>query len=312
MLKNYLKIALRNINKHKGYSFINIFGLSIGIISSILIFLFVQYERSYDNFNENADNIFRIAVKSKAGDNLQNSAFTPAVLTETIKKEYPEVKSSVRIQNFSAIVSLPKKNQVLSELRIAGADKEIFEVFTLPFIKGNSQTALENPNTAVITESIAKKYFSNSDPIDQIIEMYGDEFKITGIIKDIPENSHFHFDVFVSITTFPWIHDQNWTMNNYKTYILLNKNTSQVEFEAKLDEIIRKYFMQGSVKEMWGTRGNYFKYFLQPLKSIHLNSDLVGEIEPNGNGTYVSIFSFVAIFILLIAGINYTNKNKEI
>jgi putative ABC transport system permease protein len=241
------------------------------------------------------------------GNDVQNSAYTPAILTETLKREYPEVRYSVRIQNFSAIVSLPNENKVLDELKIAGADKEIFQLFSLPLLKGNVNTSLENPNTAVITESIAKKYFGDSDPVNQVIEMYGDEFTITGIVDDIPPNSHFHFDVFVSVVTFPWIHEQGWTWNSYKTYVQLNEKSSQVEFERKIETISDKYIMNDAENSMWRTSDNYYRYFLQPLKSIHLNSDLIGEIEPNGNGTYISIFSFVAIFILIIAGINYTN-----
>ena len=307
MLKNYLKTAMRNISKHKGYTFLNIAGLAIGMAASILILLFVFHERSYDRFHENADNIYRVSVRAMIGDTRIAQVYTPAILTPTLLKDYPEVHHSIRFQNFSRGVLVCSGDRVFNEQRVTLVDPEVFEVFSFPFIQGDPKSALVEPNTAVITASTAFKYFSDADPMGRTLTLDGRDFKITGIIEDIPENSHFHFDIFSSIVSTDGINSTAWFANNYKTYIMLRDDCTEAEVEAKLPDFVKKYLWQGRNYDEWADESNFWEYYLQPLTDIHLNSDLHGEFEANGNAAYVSIFTVIALFIVLIASINYMN-----
>jgi putative ABC transport system permease protein len=306
MFENYLKIALRNIRKHKVYSFLNIAGLAIGLSSSILIMIFVLYERSYDRYHKKTGQIYRIAVRAMIGDTRIAQIYTPAVLTPTLLQDYPEVLHSVRFQNYSRGILVRTDDRVFNEYRVTSSDAAVFEVFTFPFIKGDSSTALAEPNTCVITETTAKKYFAEQDPMDRVLTIGDRDFRITGIIEDIAENSHFHFDIFSSIVTYEDINSKAWGANNYKTYILLQEDCTKKIFESKLSEIVKRYVYRNREDE-WAKDGDYWEYFLQPLTEIHLTSDLHGEFEANGNAAYVSIFSIIAVFILLIASFNYMN-----
>jgi putative ABC transport system permease protein len=306
MLQNYLKIALRNIKKHKGYTFLNIAGLAIGMAASILILLFVFHEMSYDRFHENADHIYRVSVRAMIGDTRIAQVFTPAILTPTLLKDYPEVLHSIRFQNFSRGVLVRRGDRVFNEQRVTLVDPEVFEVFSFPFIQGDPKSALVEPNTAVITVSTASKYFRDADPMGHRLTIGDQDFKITGIMEDIPENSHFHFDIFSSIVSSDGINSTAWLANNYKTYILLREGCLKTTFDEKLSEVVKEYIYRGQ-EEFWAKGGNYWEYYLQPVTEIHLTSDIHGEFEVNGNAAYVSIFTVIALFIILIASINYMN-----
>jgi putative ABC transport system permease protein len=308
MLKNYLIVAFRNIFKHKGYSFINIFGLAVGMASAILIFLFVRYERSYDRFHVKVDRIHRVAVRASIGDTKIRQVFTPAILTPTLLDNYPEVERSIRLQNSSRGVAVRAGEKAFNEYKVTFADADIFKVFTLPFVAGDEDSALVDPYTVVITESIALKYFGDDDALDSTLTIWGDDFRVTGVIEDIPYNSHFQFNVFASMATRgDDLKNQNWFANNYKTYILLQEGISAADFDAKFPDLVRNYTTAGQDYDAWLERGNYWEYYLQPLGSIHLHSHLSGEFEANGNAAYVSVAFLIAIFILLIASVNYMN-----
>lgn len=307
MLKNYLKIAFRNIFKQKGYSFINITGLAVGIACSIFILLFVRYERGYDRFHEKADRIYRVAVKAVIGETRIGQTFTPAILTPTFLNDYPEVLHSIRFQDYDDRVLVRYGDNIYNEPRVIMTDAAIFDVFTFSFIKGNPETALTKPNTVVVSEATAQKYFAASDPMNQIIKIRNDNYRITGIFQNMPSNSHFHFDIISSINSTQGINNTAWFANNYQTYILLKKGITQNDLESKFPDLVKRYLWKNRNYDEWAAKGNFWEYYLQPLTDIHLNSDLNGEFEANGNATYVNIFSIIAAFILLIACINYMN-----
>ncbi len=308
MLKNYLTVALRNIFKHKGYSFINIFGLAVGMASAILIFLFVRYERSYDRFHENVDRIQRIAVRASIGDTKIRQVFTPAILTDTMLENYPEVEYSIRFQDFDDGIAVRAGDKAFNEYKATFVDGDIFKVFTLPSVSGDPNTALAEPNTVVITESIAKKYFGEREALESTLTIGGQDFLVTGVIRQIPDNSHFHFNIFCSIITDKEaLQNPNWFANSYITYIQLREGASAAEFDAKFPDLVRNYTTAGMDFDAWLEKGNYWEYYLQPLASIHLHSDLSGEFEANGNASYVSVSFLIALFILLIASVNYMN-----
>jgi putative ABC transport system permease protein len=313
MIRNYLRVALRNLRNHKAYSLINIVGLAVGIACCIAILLYVRDELSYDRFNEFADRIYRPKHFGLMNGHEINSAMSSVAMGPAVYHDLPDVVAYTRlIRSGSTVVRYEDKT--FSEERFFGADSTVFEVFTFPFVAGNPKTALTQPYTVVITESIAHKYFGNENPIGKILNTgKKDNFVVTGVIKDIPQNSHLHPDFMASLTTLQDSRNPTWLSNNYYTYLLLRKGVNPVEFQKKLDEEVIKYgspqlkAIIGVSLEQFRAAGNKYGYVLQPLASIHLNSHLDYEIEPNSNIIYVYIFSAIAIAILLIACINFVN-----
>ncbi len=312
MIKNYLKIALRNIIKHKGISLINIVGLAIGIACSILILLFVTHELSYDKFHEKADRIYRLAVRASIGDTKINQTYSSSETFRRLLEDFPEIETGVKFLNFGKTpVILDEKT--FYESRFFAVDSTFYDVFSVPLIHGNPKTVLTDPNTMVLSKNTAVKYFGDTDVVGKVIKVdfsYGlgrVDFKITGVSENVPDNSHFHYDLLVSSASFPaLINNSGWSSNNFITYLLLREGTSQAWFDEKLKEFTRRH-MGGESFDAWVAKGNYWEYFLQPITGIHLNSDLNGEFEANGNKTYVFIFSVISVIILLIACINFMN-----
>ncbi|MFC2160066.1 ABC transporter permease [Acidobacteriota bacterium] len=308
MLKNYLKIALRNIKKSKTYSFINILGLAIGMACCILIFFYVQDELSYDRYHEKADRIYRVVDSGEAPGRMSfDLALTSAPFAPTLKADFPEVKDSVRLYRRKRLVANGERKYY--EYNLFYADKSLFNIFTLPLVKGNPETALQSPQTIVLSESTALKYFGNNEVLNQNLSLDGQDFLVTGIMKDMPENSHFIADLFVSFKTLEQIpvfqerYIQDWVRHEFYTYVLLEDGHSREVLEAKLPAFIEKYAAH-QVKEVLG---GTLSSSLQPLKNIHLHSHRQVEIRPNGDIKYIYIFSFIALIILLIACVNFMN-----
>jgi putative ABC transport system permease protein len=308
MLKNYLKVAIRNLFKHKAYSFINIFGLALGMASAVLILLFVRYERSYDRFHENADRIQRIAVRALIGNTKIRQTNTPAIMTPTLLEHYPEVEYSIRFADDFEGVTVKYGDLVFNEYWVCSTDADFFKVFTFPLTAGNPDTALQEPNTVVISEAMAQKYFKGEEALNRTLNIDGTDFRVSGVMADFPKNSHFHFDMLRSLNTYKnRLADTNWFNNSYQTYLLFHEGASAASLEAKFPEIVRNYATAGQDYDGWLSRGNYWEYYLQPLTDIHLHSDLNGEFQANGNAAYVSASFLIALFILLIASVNYMN-----
>lgn len=304
MIQNYIKISFRTIQRHKLYSCINILGLAIGMTCFILIFLWVQDELSYDRFHEKANRIYRVAVSAKIGDTEINQATTPPALAETLLTDYPEVLHSIRMAYDKKTALIQHGDSCLNEQNIVAADPSFFDVFTFHFIKGDSKTALAQPNTVVLTEKAADKYFGSRNPVNELLVIDSNEYRVTGMIENIPERSHFRFDLFLSSLTFPWSKSTSWWNNDFKTYVVLCEDYSKDEFDVKLAEVVKKHVYK-SGEESWAKTGNYWRYYLQPITKIHLHSHLDGEFEANGSASYISIFSIIAFFILFMSCTNY-------
>ncbi len=312
MIKNYMKIALRNIKKHKLFSFINILGLAIGIACSILIMLYVNYELSYDTYNIKAGRTYRLAVSALVGNTKIHQTYSSAITFQKLLQDFPEIETGVK---FCKLGQLPVYigDKIFYEIKNYAVDSTFYDIFSVHLIRGNPKTVLREPNSVVLSKSAALRYFNSLDVIGKIIILdFTDEFgrvnfKVTGVSEDMPQNSHFHYNMLVSLTSFPsLLNNKGWSANNFISYIVLKKGTSKDEFDAKLKDFTRKY-MGGTQYDAWVAKGNYWVYYLQPLTDIHLNSDLNGEFESGGNSTYVYIFSIVSIIILLIACINFMN-----
>ncbi|MBL7698077.1 MAG: ABC transporter permease [Chitinophagaceae bacterium] len=299
MFKSYWKIAFRSLWKNKHVTFINIFGLAIGIACSLLIFLFVQDENSYDRFYKDAQNIHRV-VKDFINDDGSRipDATSPGPLATAIKRDIPEIEHVTRLFPAWGNNRLVKyKNKKINESRYFRADSTFFDVFNLPFIRGNKKTALPDAESVVITESIAKKYFNNEDPLGKTLLFDSEEpLKVTGVIADVPSNSHIHFDFLASNKQLGVFLDTAWGSYNHYTYIRVKEGPNMAGLDDKIQAVYERY--QSS---------RYSDFYTQPLVDIHLASHLKWEIEPNSDKLYVNIFTLIAVFILLIAAINYIN-----
>ncbi len=306
MFKNYLKIAFRNIKRHKGYSFINIAGLSVGLTCCILILLYVKYELSYDKYHENADNIYRVVMKQPGNVYMGNEWFNvgPGGLKSTLMEEYPEVVYSTRAKRNEGDIYY--NNSLFEERTIFFIDPGFLKIFSFPLISGDPETVVKDPFSMLITQRIAKKYFGNEDPVGKIINVDKNyDFKVTGILKNCPKNSHFRFDILASFNSLYSIirggknFIETWNRGNsvWNTYIQLTENYNARDLESKFPAMVKKYRGENSKGE----------FHLQPLISIHLHSNINGEIEANGDIRYIYLFSAIAFFIMLIACLNYMN-----
>ncbi len=313
MIKNYFKIAWRNLLRNKAFSFINILGLSIGIAVCFIIMLFVQDELSYDRFNKNADRVVRIYFKaSMNGGKISEAGVMPPV-AKVLKNDYPEIEDATRIRP-DGRPKIEYQHKVFKEADAAFADANFFNVFSFPFLKGDPKTALAQPNSIVITSEMAIRYFGNEDPIGKTLTYNNNgQFKVTGVIERMPSNAHFHFDLFGSMETIDFAKSSSWLEGNFYTYLLMKKGADYKKLEAKLPAMVEKYMgpqiMQamGMTLSQFRTKGNELGFALQPLTAIHLHPETTTELEAAGNIKYVYIFGAIAIFMLLIASINFIN-----
>jgi putative ABC transport system permease protein len=316
MISNFIKIAFRSLFRQLGYTFINIAGLAIGLTCSILIFLYVINELTYDRFNEKAERIYRIGVKGKMLGNDLNQAVTAAPMYQTLAAEYPEIEHVTRVAKFGGwLVRYGEKKFNETEETFIFADSTFFDVFDFTLIKGNPETALTKPRSLILTEKGARRYFGDEDPVGKTLSVEADTniYMVTGLMEDVPVNSHFHFELLGSMGSIRNSRSTNWLNHNYYTYITVVPGTDVEQLSENINGIVVKY-VGPLIQELLGVdidqfveAGNAFGYFLQPLLDIHLHSNLQVEIESNGNPAYVYIFSLIAVLILVIACINFMN-----
>jgi putative ABC transport system permease protein len=313
MFKNYLKTAYRTLRKNVGFTVINILGLALGLATCLMIVLYVADELSYDRFNEKASRTYRVNEDLKLGENNVLYAVAMPPLAQALKTDFPEVEETTRLKA-SGGFHVKKGNENILEYSIVFADPSVFNVFTLPMINGNAATALKEPNTVVLAETTAKKYFNSTNVVGRTLSIDNNQLlKVTGVIRDIPKQSHFHFDFFVSMASWPDSRSGQWLRSDYVTYVILKPGTDYKVFEKKLPAFLKKYSdgeMQAGLHmnmDAFEKSGSYFRLNLTPLTDIHLHSNRTGDLDSNGSVQYVYIFSAIAIFILLIAGINFMN-----
>ena len=309
MLKNYVTTALRNILKHKGYSLINIAGLAIGMSCCLLILIYVQDELSFDRYHKNAHRVYRVIEEVRLEGVGEESASMPFPTGEALPMEYPDaVEASVRFFNFQlptlSVEYGTSGEKRFNESRFFFADPAVFKVFSIEMRRGNPQKALSEPNSVILTTAMVKKYFEDEDPLGKTLRFQGIlDLKITGVINEVPSNSHFQYDFLASFSSLRRFFGNNlpqgWYWNPCWTYILLKKGVTPQSLEARFPALVQKYFPD-SIKDKVVIK-------LQPLTAIHLHSHLDYEIRPNSDISYVYIFSAIAIFVLLIACINFMN-----
>jgi putative ABC transport system permease protein len=314
MLKNYFKIAWRNLVRNRVFSAINIAGLAIGLASCMLISLYVIDELSFDRFHEKADRIVRTTFKGTMQGGIINESHAMPPTAAALKADYPEVLEATRLrQGGRPLVFLNSK--LYNDEKFAFVDSNFFSVFTLPFIEGSPKTALLEPNTIVLSETTARKYFGKTDVVGKIITLkdWNKTLRVTGVMKDIPSNSHFRFDLLGSMATLDEAKSTSWMTSEFFTYLVLPEGYDYKKLEAKLPATIDKYISPQLKQSMGVTmtefrkQGNNLELRLQRLTDIHLHSDFQYDLDANGDITYVYIFGAVAVMMLLIACINFMN-----
>src|SRR4051812_30333589 len=311
MFKNYVKIAVRNLLRHKAFSFINILGLAVGMSAFFLIYLYISFEVSYDNFHTKADRIYRIVSEVKTPSETLKSGITIAPLAIDLKKDFPEVEDAVRLAADGFLVK--KDNIKFQEEQAALADSTLFNVFDFPLIAGDKNTALKEPMSIVLSETAARKYFGKTNALGQRLLLSGNAINatVTGIMKDIPANSQVKAEMLVSMSSSKQLYgratsDSEWTNHSFLTYLLMKPNTKVPAFEKKLPGFMERHHGADAKRlEMWET------LFIEPLRDVYLKSTHTGFISASifttGNIKNVYIFSIIAVFILLIACINFIN-----
>jgi putative ABC transport system permease protein len=313
MFRNYLKTAVRNLFKNKFYTALNITGLAAGLATCLLILLYVLDELSFDKYNANANRIYRVNNEVKFGGNYFDLAVGPALMGSTMVRELPQVEQYTRLRWYGSFL-VKKGNENISEGKVGYADSTLFDVFTLPLIEGNTKNALKEPHSLVITESIANKYFNSVDVVGKTMVINDtSNYKITAVIKNIPEESHFNFDFFVPMAEDSRNTDDNWLSENWNTYILVRKNADLNQLKSQLNPFMSKHtgpelkaVLNQNISE-FEKSGGYIRANLTPLSDIHLHSNKVAELDGNGNAEFVYIFMVISLLILIIACVNFMN-----
>ena len=307
MLKNYFLVAFRNLSKNKAFSFINIFGLAIGMAACLLILQYVAFELSFDNFHAKKDRVYRVSQdrynNGKLSTQWAGGAFA---VGNAFKNNFPEVEDRVRIVDNGPILAVNQEQRLTLD-KVYFADASFFNVFGYPLISGDPKTALQNENSAVITETVSEKLFGTGNAVGKSFMFDKQPLRVTGVMKDYPANTHFKSDLLMSFSTFLKIAgpknniDNAWLNDGCLTYLLLKPGIDVKAFEAKLVPFVNKAYSQ------FKNSGEGAVYHLQPLQSIHLYSHLMVEAEPNGDGKSVYLLAGIAIFVIVIAWINYIN-----
>jgi len=314
MYNNLIRHSLRSFKRQRAYIIINILGLSIGIACSLLIALFVLNEASYDKFNVKKDRIYRLVLDGKVGGQTIIGAYTPSIMGPTMLREFPEIEDFLRLNGWGPTV-IEYNNQAFTEEHLIEADSSFFNFFSIPVLKGDQTNLLNAPRKAILSESTARKIFGDENPIDKALKIGSDTTKyiVTGVMADMPVNSHFEANVILSFMTNASSKDPTWMNNSFSTYLLLKSNTSFATVENKITDLLVKYVgpelqqYTGATIEEFIEQGNRYRFFLQELTDIHLDPGIQQDFKEPGDPKYLIIFGSIAILLVLIAAINFMN-----
>jgi len=300
MFKNLVKTAVRHILKHPGYSFLNVLGLTLGITSALFLLIYVADEVSYDRYHEKADRIYRVSSKISEPDDQFTWVVAQIPFGPKVIEDYPEVEAYVRFINMPRALYKHEDREFIEE-NFFYADSALFDIFTYKVLRGDARSALLAPNKIALTETVAARYFGEEDPVGKTLTAGDATYEVTGVIEDVPSNSHFRFEALASRSNLP---EQIGSWGNFGvfTYLLFPEGLDVEAFEAKMQGMYAAY-----MEPIFGPINIQIEYILEPIKEIHLYSTNAGEPEPTGSITYVYIFSIVALFLVLIAAMNYMN-----
>lgn len=315
MIKNFLKNSIRNMKKQSGYMALNMAGLSIGLTCFLLISLYVIHELSYDRFHSNYENIYRLKVVGRMAGGELNQGITAAPMAQAMLNDYPDVIRAARVRGMGDWLIGYGENK-FNEDGVLFADSTFFDVLDFRFLKGDPSTALVRPRSMVMTEEYARKYFGDAEPLGQQVTVEADTvlYTVTGVIQNVPDNSHIKFDILASLSSYPGMaNSQFWISHNFYTYIVVSDDTNIEALQEKFQEMVIKY-VGPQLQEVTGqsiadfrNAGNDFSYVMEPLKDIHLKGATQYCLEPPGSLSTVYIFAVIAFLVLVIAIINYVN-----
>jgi len=315
MIKNFFINTFRNMRKQRGYVLLNVGGLTIGLTSFLFISLFVLNELGYDRFHKNYENIFRLKIMGQMAGGVLDQALTAAPMAKAMVNDYPEVLQATRVIKMGARLIRYGESR-FNEDGVLFADSTFFDVFDFELLKGDPKTALERPKSIVLSENYARKYFGSKDPMGQRMSFEADTnlYTVTGVVQNVPDNSHIKFDILASLSSLPdQANSQLWISHNFYTYIIVKDGTDIDQLQSKFQGMVEKYVgpqlkqILGITTEDFKKAGNDLRYVIEPLKDIHLKGATQYNLEPPGSLTTVYIFAIVALLILLIAVINYVN-----
>ena len=311
MFFNYLKVAIRNSWKNKLISFINIFSLALGIAACILIFLFIRDEKSFDAFHAKKDHIYRLdEIQSFPGTNTQKVALSMPGMGPSMCKDYPEILNYTRFYGRGQQLFEKGDQRFMVEKTVA-VDSTFFDIFDFQLTAGDPQTALDEPNTIILTKKIATQFFGSENPIGELLKMRDQEYEVTGVMDNVPENSHLQFELLISMKTITSTNpefDTRFGSNFLVTYFVFDPKANVKELENKMPQFLTRYMPP--TEENPRDINDYYKIFFQPLPAVHLASMDIEHDYQNYrkfNGTYLDLFSIIGLFILLIAGFNFMN-----
>ncbi|MFO7939207.1 MAG: ABC transporter permease [Bacteroidales bacterium] len=312
-MKTFFALFFRITMRNRAFVLLNTLALAVGMAVFILIMLWVKNEFLYDKYNENYDRIVRVKVDYNLMGERDGAVASPATLARVLLEDFPEVEHVVRFRDY-ATEKITYDNKTYTDVDVIHADSSVFDIFSIELTRGNPEVALTRPNTITISESTARRFFGNTDPVGQLLLLNNERtYEVTGVYADIPDQSHFHFDCIASVYGFSEERENIWISFNFLTYVLLAEDADHAVFERKLDMLVDQYLAEqfeqwlGSTWEEIKEQGTWFKFSIQPLTDIHLHSNYAGDFEVNGDIRYVVIFVVTAIFILLLACINFIN-----
>ncbi|MBE9491393.1 MAG: ABC transporter permease [Bacteroidetes bacterium] len=314
MFKNLLKYSFRSLRKQKSFVFINVIGLAIGLVCSIIIALFILFELSYDQYNDNKDRIYRVILNGKLGGQEVRVTSTASVIAPTMLNEFPEVESFLRLNTWGETI-IKYEDKFFTENAFIEADSTFFDFFSIPLLRGDARRVLVEPHYVVLSESTAEKIFGEEDPVNKLLQIGNDEtkYKVTGIMEDIPENTHFRASVLGSFMTNPRASDNEWLSNSFNTYVMLKPNMLPESVNDRFAPMIKKYVgpvitkFFGITMEEFFEAGNKYNMYLQRLVDIHLDPSIEQDLKPANDPKYLWIFGSIAILIIIIAAVNFMN-----
>jgi putative ABC transport system permease protein len=316
MFKNYLKTTWRVLHRSKGFSFINITGLAVGMACSLIIALYIHHELNFDRFHKDSDRIYRVCSHLFQGEEVYRGAWTSPPLAEALKAEFPEVEAAARYSPWSTTSLVQSGEKQFLEEGVRAADASFFDIFSFAFLAGDPKTALQEPLTIVITQSASVRYFGGQNPLGKILHFADTnrDFKITGLIQDPPPQSHLQFDFLASLVTSPNAQSKRWMQHNYFTYVRLHEQADPRALESKFPDFFNRHYgpqfqaeTGKNLEEFLAKEGYYSSYILEPLKAIHLNRNITDNVSLKGSSSDLFIFGTIAVFTLLIACINFMN-----
>lgn len=314
MIGNLFKYSFRALGRQKSYVFINLLGLAIGLVCSIIIGLFILNELSYDQYNKDKNRIYRVILNGKMSGQELRVTSTASPVGPTMVNEFPEVENFLRMNRWGE-TTLRYGEKYFTEQYFVEVDSSFFDFFSIPLIRGNKRTALNEKRDLVLSETAAKKIFGDEDPMNKMIQVGNDTalYRISGVMEDVPSNTHFKANMLGSFMTNPRANDGRWLSNSFSTYVKLKPNTSPERVDERFQPIIVKYVgpvvtrMLGITIEEFLSQGNKYNMFLQPLTAIHLDPSIEQEFKPANDPRYLWIFGSIAVLIIVIAAVNFMN-----